>query len=326
MPLGRAGDFVTAPEISQMFGELIGLWVIEVWRMMGAPTKLMLVELGPGRGTLMADALRALRIVPELHQGLEVHLVEISTVLQECQKAMLERCGLPCVWHLEIESLPDGPAVFIANEFFDALPVKQYSAKPDGWHERLIGLDRKGDLAFGLSPAPEPSLEKLRGSSSALDTILEINLASFHLMHELASRIVRLGGALLAIDYGYEKTGRGGTLQALKAHRHVDPLHDIGNCDLTTHVDFGSLVQAADVVGAMVHGPVSQAQWLSSLGIFERAKSLRQGTTPRQAGEIEAALTRLTGSGAMGELFKVMAVTAAQMGEPPGFAVPRETK
>jgi SAM-dependent MidA family methyltransferase len=324
MPLGREGDFVTAPEISQMFGELIGLWVAEVWQMMGAPPQLMLVELGPGRGTLMHDALRALRIVPQLYAGLEVHFVETSPLLQNRQKAMLERSGMACVWHQKIEQLPARPGIFIANEFFDALPVRHYIAKADGWHERLIGLNLSGGLAFGPSPEPEPALQKVMQNSWTPGDILEINLIGLNLMGKLASRITALGGALLVIDYGYEKSSPGETLQALKCHEFVDPLEDIGNADLTTHVDFRRLAEAARAAGSVAHGPVNQGQWLRSLGICERAETLQRGANPRQAEDIRSALTRLIGSEAMGELFKVIAVTSAQMGAPPGFAALRE--
>lgn len=323
-PIGRGGDFITAPEISQMFGELIGVFAAEVWLMMGSPAPFRLIELGPGRGTLMSDALRTLRQLPHLHASLEVHLVEVNAGLREVQKKSLERSGAACVWHEAWEDLPAGPAVILANEFFDCLPVKHYVAQADGWHERLIGLGgSSGDLTFGLSPGALPGEGALWLDEGQRQTkpgsILEIGFAGMALMKNLAARVAREGGALLVIDYGYQSQISGETLQAVKNHEFADPLRDIGEADLTALVDFKRLAQAAQESGALTYGPVSQGSWLKAMGIAERAEVLKRAANPRQAGEIDAALTRLTAPNAMGDLFKVLAVTDQGLSEVPGF-------
>ena len=203
MPLGESGDFITAPEISQMFGELIGLWCVEVWRMMGAPRPFLLAELGPGRGSLMADALRAARLAPDFLRALELHLVETSEVLRASQRAALEALGAAPQWHRTVEELPAGPAIIIANEFFDCLPVRHFVRGKDGWHERLIGLDGGGRLCFGLAPDPEPGL----AVAGEPGQVLEAGFAAARVMTRLAARLVAQSGALLVIDYGYRRAG-----------------------------------------------------------------------------------------------------------------------
>jgi SAM-dependent MidA family methyltransferase len=317
MPIGAAGDFTTAPEIHQMFGELVGLWAAATWQALGAPQPIRLVELGPGRGTLMADILRASRVVPAFHAALDIHLVETSAPLAATQKEVLVPFHLPITWHAHVETMPRGPAIIIANEFFDALPVRHYVYAQDGWHERLVGLDAEGRLAFGLAPEPEPRIEK-RGAPGDL---LELGLAAQSLVADLARRICADDGALLVIDYGYATPGRGETLQAVKSHHFADPLSRPGETDLTAHVDFAALARAAEAQGAAVHGPVAQGTWLSRLGIFERAAALKQDASPAETASIEAALTRLVDEEAqnMGALFKVLAVTRAGATIPAGF-------
>lgn len=317
-PFGAAGDFVTAPEISQMFGELIGLWAAEIWSQIGAPPRIRLVELGPGRGTLMADALRAAGAAPEFLQALDVHLVEASEVLVERQRETLAASGKPVTWHTSLDEIPPGPAIFIANEFFDALPVRHYLKTPKGWRERLVGLDPEGELAFGLSEEIEPYIKAKAEDGS----ILEIGAAAQRLMTQIAARIVTQNGAALVVDYGYVRTAFGETLQAVKAHQFVDPLAEPGLADLTTHVDFSALARAASSANALVHGPVEQGAFLRELGIAQRADMLKRDATPEQAEQVDAALTRLAGGGAedMGALFKVLAVTRRSVKEAPGFA------
>jgi NADH dehydrogenase [ubiquinone] 1 alpha subcomplex assembly factor 7 len=321
MPLGESGDFITAPEISQMFGELIGLWCVAVWRTMGAPRPFLLVELGPGRGSLMADALRAARIAPEFLSAMDLHLVETSEVLRRSQHAALEASGLAATWHATAGELPAGPAIIIANEFFDCLPVRHFVRAKDGWHERLVGLDGAGRLCFGLAPDSERGLE-VQGEPGQ---VLETGLAAARLMAGLAARIVAQGGVLLAIDYGYDEPPRGETLQAVKRHRFADPLRDPGEADLTAHVDFRSLARAARAAGARTYGPAPQGEWLARLGIHERAEALRQHAGERQCAVIDSALQRLAGDGAapsgarMARLFKALAVTAPGLDVPPGF-------
>ncbi len=325
-PLGAAGDFTTSPEISQMFGELLGLWAAETWMQMGSPPCVHLVELGPGRGTLMADALRAARVCPPFLDTLQVHLVETSPVLIERQRATLADAGASPEWHADIDTLPPGPAIFLANEFFDALPVRQFVRTEQGWCERLVGLDAEHRLTFGISPAPEPQL----ATPAPVGAMLEIGAIAYRTTIKIASRIRREGGAALFIDYGHTRSGFGETLQAMSRHRRVDPLAEPGEADLTTHVDFDALKRAARATGAHVAGPITQAQLLKSLGIDQRAGSLKRNASPQQAQDIDAALQRLTSTDpepglgerpapGMGELFKAMAILHPQLEGSPGF-------
>lgn len=315
-PLGLAGDFVTAPEISQMFGELIGLWAAEVWRMMGEPAAVRLVELGPGRGTLATDLLRAARAVPPFRAAIDLQLVETSPVLRKMQATTLGDSGMTPQWRDAFADLPEGPVIVVANEFFDCLPVRQYVRAGGGWHERLIGLDAHERLAFGLAPEPEPALTR-----DAPDGVL-MEFPASHLiaMRQIAERIARHGGALLAIDYGHLRTGYGETLQAMKNHAFVGVLDAPGESDLTVHVDFAALAQAALMSGAAVHGPVPQGDFLMRLGIHERAAALK-AHAPAHAAGIDAALARLTDgeSRGMGSLFKAMAVSHPALPPLPGF-------
>jgi NADH dehydrogenase [ubiquinone] 1 alpha subcomplex assembly factor 7 len=315
-PLGAAGDFTTAPEISQMFGELIGLWMLEVWHAMGRPPAVRLIELGPGRGTLMADLLRSARLLPDFLAAVTVHLVETSPALRERQQTALATSGAPVEWHDRIEDVPAGPALVVANEFFDALPIRQFVATDRGWCERLVGVEQES-LIFGLRSKPETGLK----SPLRLGDILELPLGSIDLVRTLSQRLGRDTGAALIIDYGYWGPAFGDTLQALKSHRPVDPLDEPGEADLTTHVDFHRLAQAAATQGAGVHGIVTQGDFLHALGIEARAKALKARPTPVQAADIDQALARLTERGptGMGELFKVLAVTHEAIQSVPGL-------
>jgi SAM-dependent MidA family methyltransferase len=317
-PFGVEGDFITAPEISQMFGELLGLWAAQVWSQIGAPETVRLVELGPGRGTLMADALRAARAAPEFFDAIHVELVEASDIQIEQQRQALEGCGRPVNWHRSVEEVPSGPAIFLANEFFDALPVRHYVNSPEGWRERLVGLDEDGALIFGLSGEVEPYI-KVKAEDGA---VLEISAAAQRLITRIAARIVIENGALLAVDYGYDHTTLGETLQAVKAHEYVDPLAEPGEADLTTHVDFSALSRAARAANAQVLGPVGQGDFLREIGIVHRAEALKSQAAPDVAEQIDLALARLAGDGEneMGELFKVLAVTRRGVENVPGFA------
>ncbi len=316
-PFGTKGDFTTAPEISQMFGEILGLWCADLWIRMGCPTELSLVELGPGRGTLMQDALRAMKRIKGLYETMSITLVEISPVLRQAQSLALAPFGLPVAWQSEITALPQKPTLVIANEFFDALPVRQFQRASGKWHERLIGLDHHNALSFGLAGEAE---------SSALPdapegTILERCPIGEHLMAELSRHIARFGGAGVAIDYGHTQSGFGETLQALKSHTFVDPLKDPGKADLTIHVDFERLAASAHAQGTLISGPMAQADFLEALGIKERALLLKKSATPDQAASIEAGLTRLTDRSpkGMGSLFKVLSFRHADCPQPAGF-------
>ncbi len=319
-PLGSAGDFITAPEISQVFGELIGLWCADMWRSRVAPRPAALVELGPGRGTLMADALRATRVLPEFAETLSVHLVETSPALQNMQRRTL--AASPVRWHRSLQSVPDGPALLVANEFFDALPVHQFELTVDGWRERMIGLAPDGGgLQFipGPAPAPDSLLPPDTRAVAQVGDIAEICPAGIALAAEIGRRVAGNGGAALIVDYGHAVSAPGETLQAVRGHRTADPLDAPGEADLTAHVDFAALSRAATDAGAAVYGPVPQGLFLSRLGIAERVERLRRGATPDQVRDIETACHRLIADEEMGTLFKVLAITPSGMPAPPGF-------
>jgi SAM-dependent MidA family methyltransferase len=314
-PLGREGDFTTAPEVSQMFGELLGLWTASVWKGMGSPALLRLVELGPGRGTMMADALRALRILPPLYQMLNIHLVEINPVLRDKQKAALS-AARNISWHDSIDDVPEGPAIILANEYFDVLPIHQAVKKETGWHERVIVLDEDGNLAFDAAPDPLPRFEVLLPPllrAAPAGAVFEWR-PDAEIM-KIASRVRDQDGAALIIDYGHVRSDAGDTFQAIARHSYTDPLKTPGQADVTAHVDFRALANAAEDMGARVHGPVTQGDFLKRLGIETRALTLQAKTTPEVSADIAAALKRLTdsGRGGMGSMFKVLAITEPQL-------------
>jgi SAM-dependent MidA family methyltransferase len=322
-PFGSGGDFTTAPEISQIFGELIGLWAVAVWRLMGAPENVRVVELGPGRGTLMRDALRAAAVVPEFHQALVVHMVEVSPALQTRQRAMLERTGVPVLWHSTFEEVPPGPLIVIANEFFDALPVNQAVKQSDGWHERVVTVDQVDNLAFAIGADPNPLFDKTvprRLLRDAVDGDI-FEWRSDRPVLELARRIAHQTGAALIIDYGHESSALGDTLQAVGSHAFADPLSSPGMIDLTAHVDFEALAQAAESIGTVGYGPVDQGALLRRLGLDMRAVALKRKATQSQRQAIDAAVARLTAGGreGMGRLFKALGLAHPSLGKLPGF-------
>ena len=315
-PFGTNGDFTTAPEISQMFGELIGLWAAEVWTSIGRPNPVRLIELGPGRGTLMSDALRAARIVPEFRAALDVTLIETSPPLAQMQYDALLTAGAPIAWKATFAEAPEGPAIVIGNEFLDALPVRQFERCGGDWRERVVRLDSAGELAFGVADKPEPYLN----AEADEGAVIEVSGVAHRFMFELAARLARQGGAALFLDYGRSVTGVGDTLQALRAHRQVGPLTDPGDCDLTAHVDFAAMARSARAAGAAVHGPIDQGDFLRALGIDVRARALAE-RSPERAKEFEAARRRLVGKSEneMGALFKAMTVANRAVPAPPGF-------
>jgi len=310
-PLGREGDFTTAPEVSQMFGELLGLWAASVWKAIGSPPLFRLIELGPGRGTMMADALRALRVLPPLYQSLCVHLVEINPVLRDKQKSTLS--GVRNIaWHDRIDDIPDGPAVILANEFFDVLPIHQMVKRETGWHERTVEFDGNDRLVFGTAPEPTPHFEVLLPPlvrAAPVGAIFEWR-PDAEIM-KVASRVRDQGGAALIIDYGHLRSDAGDTFQAIARHSFSDPLKNPGQTDVTAHVDFQALARAAEDMGARVHGPVAQGEFLKRLGIETRALTLMGKTTPEVSEDIAGALKRLIaeGRGGMGSMFKVLAIS-----------------
>lgn len=317
-PLGVRGDFTTAPEVSQMFGEMIGLWCVDLWTRMGKPAPFILAELGPGRGTLMADALRAARVAPDFLAAAQLHLVEINTTLIAAQKAALQ--GFAPQWHRSFDSLPPGPLLLIANEFWDALPIHQFVMTDAGWRERIVVAKEDGDLAFGAAePGSEHALLRPEHEAATLGEIAEVSPAGLRLAAALGRRFARTSGAALIIDYGPMQSGLGDSLQALKEHRYHDPLIAPGSADLTAHVDFAALAAAARATGAAAHGPATQAEFLQRLGIGLRAETLKAKSDATACAEIDAALERLIGVDGMGSLFKVLALTAPGMPQPAGL-------
>jgi NADH dehydrogenase [ubiquinone] 1 alpha subcomplex assembly factor 7 len=309
-PLGVAGDFTTAPEISQMFGEVIGLWCADLWDRAGRP-KVHYVELGPGRGTLAVDALRAMA-----KAGLtpNVHLVETSPTLRAAQAERLPGA----VFHDDVTTLPgDAPLLIMANEFFDALPIHQLLRGPDAWHERLVACQDTLFLPIRGKQVPDDIVpEDLRGAPPG--SIIETSPTSVAIARALAKRVAQQGGAALIVDYGYLGPAIGETLQAVKGHDFANPFDNPGDHDLSAHVDFANLAAIAALADVRVAGPVPQGQFLETLGISARAEALAK-TTPERAAEIEAARTRLTHSEAMGALFKAVAMSSPHWPVPAGF-------
>jgi NADH dehydrogenase [ubiquinone] 1 alpha subcomplex assembly factor 7 len=318
-PFGVAGDFTTAPEISQMFGELIGLWAAHVWQGMGAPSAVRLVELGPGRGTLMSDMLRVAKGLPGFRDAIEVHLVETSPVLRAAQAATLAGARQP-VWHDSIATVLEGPVIVVANEFLDALPLDQFVMTEQGWRERMVGLAEAGGLSFGLAGADAGlSLAAPAGA------VFEQPTVALDIVAEISRHVAQAGGAALYLDYGSSQSGFGDTLQAMRRHAFVDALAEPGEADLTVHVDFQRMAEAARRAGAATHGPATQADFLIGLGLAQRAQALSRNATPRQAADISSAFDRLTEPGAtgMGELFKVLALSHPGLPPLPGFDLHR---
>ena len=301
-PLGAAGDFVTAPEISQMFGELVGAWAADLWDRAGRPD-MAWVELGPGRGTLSADALR---VTGRAGLAPPVHLVETSPVLRAEQAKRVPEA----TWHDAVEGLPvDRPLIVVANEFFDALPVRQLVKGADGWHERLVACQDLLFLPIAGRAVPDAIIpETLRHAPAG--SVIETSPAGVNVMRALAARIATQGGALLAIDYGYEGPAVGDTLQAVRGHAYANPFDEPGARDLTAHVDFATLAAAAQGAGCAAWGPVGQGAWLTALGIDARAAALGPRVAPDR--------DRLVG--AMGALFRVLALTEPGWPAPAGFA------
>lgn len=316
-PFGASGDFVTAPEITQMFGELIGLWCAEVWRRMGEPARVALIELGPGRGTLMADALRAARAVPGFRDALDVTLVETSPTLRQIQRENLAATGVPLRWALTIEeALGARPILLLANEFFDALPIRQFVRTEAGWRERMVGLV-DGALAFGLAAEPPADL---RLPSRPIGFVLELNPQGVAIAARIGAHLAAHGGAALALDYG-EAYSAGDTLQAMRRHGFVDPLAEPGEADLTAQVDFGALARAGRAAGAASMALLAQADLLERLGLHARAAQLSRTATSSQADAIGGAVRRLTdrSPSGMGALFKALAIGHPALGPLPGF-------
>ncbi|HEY8574986.1 MAG TPA: SAM-dependent methyltransferase [Devosia sp.] len=315
-PLGAAGDFVTAPEISQMFGELIGFFMVNLWQQMGSPKAFSLLELGPGRGTLMADMLRVACRAEGFRDALDLRLFETNPALIAEQNARLE--AYEPKWIDAFEKVGDGPLLVLANEFFDAMPIRQFVRMEDGWHERMVGLS-DGKRSFGLNPTPiPPSAMPEAVADAELNSVFEVGLASGEVMKRLAAIVSRQGGGILAIDYGYGRTQTGETLQGVRRHRFADVLAAPGETDLSAHVDFEALGTLAAKAGLQVQPLATQGSFLTRLGIDQRVKGLSTAN-PAQAGTIAAARDRLVDTGQMGELFKVFCAASPGL-VPPGFS------
>jgi NADH dehydrogenase [ubiquinone] 1 alpha subcomplex assembly factor 7 len=321
---GKGGDFITAPEVSQMFGEMIGLWLVQAWADQGCPKNPRLVELGPGRGTLMADILRTAAVAPEFLADLEVVLVEASPALQQVQADKLRGqngiMGADISWQAQFDDrLGDRPLFLIANEFFDALPVRQYIKTERGWCERMVTA-LNGELTFALAPVPVPRPTIPAPYENAPDGgVYETSPAATALAEDIACVIAAKGGAALMIDYGYaEASGYSETLQAVSGHRFADALAEPGEDDISAHVDFAALAQAGKRGGAAVLGPVTQGQFLANIGIVERAEQLMKAN-PENSKDLLSATERLIGNEQMGILFKALAFVPPAVGDVAGF-------
>ena len=314
-PLGAKGDFITAPEISQMFGEILGLALAQAWLDQGSPSPFTLAELGPGRGTLMADLLRATRGVPGFRAAMQIHLVEASPALRGLQANTLE--GYAPEWLDTVDALPDQPLFLVANEFFDALPIRQFLRTGSHWSEKQVGL-KDSTLAFGLGPAAPQAVLEHRLADTQEGDLVELCEASLPITQTIAARIAAHGGTALIIDYG-DWRALGDTLQALRVHEPADPLQAPGEADLTAHVDFEALATAAKTAGCAHTRLTPQGVFLERLGITDRARAL---AAPQRGDSLEtliAAHRRLTHPEEMGNLFKVLGLYPSQAAPPPGL-------
>lgn len=319
-PIGAGADFITAPEISQMFGELMGLWAAQSWMDMGKPGAFQLVELGPGRGTMMADALRAARTVPGFTDAAHVVLIEASAALKAVQAQTLGPTGAQIRWVDRLESVPPGPAIVLGNEFLDCLPVRQAIRRGDDWHERMIGLDADEAFVFVLGPplGADANLIPDRLRDAPEDSLVELRPGDRQVVDALAARFADAPGRALFIDYGPATSETGDTLQAVKAHKKVPPLEAPGTADLTARVDFESLAAAARAAGLAVSGPVTQGDFLIGLGLEARAAALCQAAPDKRA-VFARQVWRLTDPEQMGTLFKLVCLDADGLPSPPGF-------
>lgn len=320
-PIGRDGDFITAPEISQMFGELIGAWAAAVWQAMGAPERITIAELGPGRGTLLADALRLFKTVPRMLDGATIALVETSPVLRAAQRASLSNSPAPLRWLDRIEEVPQGALIVFANEYIDALPVRQFLRAGGRWDERCVSLGADGAFNFCTgAPIDDDALPTLPAGPGIEDgAIAETRPAAASLIAHLAARAKSAPVAMLIADYGHAESGFGDTLQAVRQHRYADPLAAPGEADLTAHVDFAALKQAADTSGLAAFGPMPQGEFLLKLGLAARLQRLAGAATPEEREALLSGAARLTDSRQMGALFKVLVLQSSGLAPPAPF-------
>ncbi|MBV8524743.1 MAG: SAM-dependent methyltransferase [Acetobacteraceae bacterium] len=304
-------DYTTSPEITQVFGEILGLWAAAVWDAMGRPNSILFTEAGPGRGTLMADALRAIaQVMPGFRAAVQVHFIETSPRLRQLQAGQVPHA----TWHDAIQQLPPGPMILLANEFLDALPIRQFVRRADGWSERYVAggtfLEQHADPPAG----PHAALRH-----AAEGQIAEVCEPAIAISFDLGARLARQGGAALFIDYGPERGAPGDTLQALRGKRPANPLAEPGTADLTAHVDFQAVAEAARSAGAAVYGPIPQGVFLTRLGLFQRTDQLARTQPLRRAAALIAAAQRLAEPQLMGKLFKALAICHPACATPPGF-------
>jgi len=319
-PLGVDGDFTTAPEISQLFGEMIGVWLADLWIKMGKPPECILLECGPGRGTLMSDIMRATKSVPGFHSAMKIHLLEMSPVLRNRQSEVL--ANYETQWIDDLNALDSAiPVLLVANEFLDALPIRQLVRKDGAWLERVIGLDDNDTLCPGLKAADQTLINHLPLAqiSDEEEGVFEISPVLNHFINFVDILLKKQRGAALFIDYGYAHTCSGETLQAMKGHRFANPFDTPGLCDLTAHIDFENIARLAKADGVAVHGPATQRTFLQALGIELRAERLKSGAKPDQIASIDSGLNRLIDTQQMGILFKVMALCHDPKITPAGF-------
>ncbi|MDW5312864.1 class I SAM-dependent methyltransferase [Rhizobium sp. PL01] len=313
-PFGQSGDFITAPEISQLFGEMLGIFLVQAWQRHGAPNPVNIAEIGPGRGTMMADILRVVaKLSPALYEAASVHLVETSERLQKVQQQTLIAHKFKISWHDSFDTLPDGFLLLAANELFDAIPIRQFVKTAQGFRERVVGLDTAGDLAFAAGVAGiDPVLLPTAAQTAPLATVFEIAPARDAVMAALSERIRTHGGTAVVIDYGHMATGLGDTLQAVRSHQFDPPLAHPGEADVTSHVDFEQLARRAVAEGLQINGLTYQGDFLIALGLAERAAALGRDKSSETQENIRADAERLAGAGEgkMGELFKVLVVSS----------------
>lgn len=308
-PFGKAGDFVTAPEVSQMFGEMIGLWIADLWTKLGSPKKFILLECGPGRGTLMDDILRTTKAMPGFHEAAQIYLMEISPVLKDAQKRKL--ASYDPHWIDDLSQLPASlPVILVGNEFLDALPIRQLQIVDGQWYERVVGITRNDTLGMGLIKADRAMVEAIPPAirSGVGEGVFEVSPVLNQFIKSVDILLKKQTGAALFLDYGHAHSAPGDTLQAMKDHRFVSIFETPGSADITAHVDFENISRIARADGVRVHGPVTQRDFLRGLGIETRADRLLERATEAQKVDIGTGLKRLIDTEQMGSLFKVVAL------------------
>lgn len=308
-PFGKAGDFITAPEVSQMFGEMIGLWIADLWTKLGSPKNFILLECGPGRGTLMDDILRTTKAMPGFHNAAQIYLMEMSPVLKDAQKRKL--ASFDTHWISELGQLPASlPVILVANEFLDALPIRQFQAQDGQWYERVVGITRNDTLGMGLVKADMAMIEAIPAAirNGVGEGVFEVSQILNQFIKSVDILLKKQTGAALFLDYGHAHSAPGDSLQAMKDHRFVSIFETPGSADLTAHVDFENISRIASADGLRVHGPVSQRDFLRGLGIETRAERLLARAMEAQKADLKTGLHRLIDTSQMGSLFKVMAL------------------